>query len=141
LLPTEKCLVTSFWSIFQISRQPRRIRKRVLRRRPWGRNSTFFAVIVSVFLSRNLNQSMFKNAFFRGDCKNRLSVGGSAPESPFASGGWGSAPRPPRCYSWLLLQLCQVYFLVEKCVLFRSKKTSNYSKCSAFAFSALFTYF
>jgi len=26
-LPTEKRLVTSFWSIFQISRQPRRIRK------------------------------------------------------------------------------------------------------------------
>jgi len=27
VLPTEKYLVTSFWSIFQISRQPRRIRK------------------------------------------------------------------------------------------------------------------
>jgi len=27
VLPTEKCLVTSFWSIFQISRQPRRIKK------------------------------------------------------------------------------------------------------------------
>jgi len=27
VLPTEKCLVTSFWSIYKISRQPRRIRK------------------------------------------------------------------------------------------------------------------
>jgi len=25
VLPTEKCLVFSFWSIFQISQQPRRI--------------------------------------------------------------------------------------------------------------------
>jgi len=27
VLPTEKCLVTWFWSIFQISRHPRRFRK------------------------------------------------------------------------------------------------------------------
>jgi len=27
VLPTEKCLVTLYWSIFQISRQPRRNRK------------------------------------------------------------------------------------------------------------------
>jgi len=27
VLPTEKSLVVSFWTLFQISRQPRRIRK------------------------------------------------------------------------------------------------------------------
>jgi len=35
-----------------------------LRRMPWGRNSTLFAVILNVFLSRNLDQSMLKNAYF-----------------------------------------------------------------------------
>jgi len=35
---------------------------RALGRRPWGRISTLFAVILSVFLSRNLDQSMLKNA-------------------------------------------------------------------------------
>jgi len=33
---------------------------------------------------------MLKNAYFLGkNFKNRLSIGGSAPEPPFASGGWG----------------------------------------------------
>jgi len=27
VLPTENCVVSSFWSIYEISRQPRRIRK------------------------------------------------------------------------------------------------------------------
>jgi len=41
---------------------------------------------------------MLKNAYFlEKDVKNRFNVG-------------GSAPRLPRCYSRLLLQLCQVYF-------------------------------
>jgi len=44
--------------------------------------------------------------FLEKYCKNRLSIGDSAPEPPFASGG--SAPRPPRFYSHLLLQLCRV---------------------------------
>jgi len=74
--------------------------------RPVGRNSTLFAVILNVFLSRNLDQSKLKNAYFLRNCKNRLSIGDSTPEPPFASGGW--APTPPRCYFRLLLQLCQV---------------------------------
>jgi len=40
---------------------------------------------------------MLKNAYFVDNCKNLLSVGGSAPE-------------PSRCYSRLLLQLCTVRF-------------------------------
>jgi len=32
--------------------------------------------------------------FFRTNCKNRRSVGSSAPKHPLASGGWGSAPEP-----------------------------------------------
>jgi len=50
--------------------------------RPCGRKSTLFAVILNVFLSRNLDQIMLKNAYF-------FSVGGSAPELLFASGGCG----------------------------------------------------
>jgi len=39
---------------------------------------------------------MLKNAYFlEKDVKNRLSVGGSAPESPFAFGGWGLRSPPP----------------------------------------------
>jgi len=49
---------------------------------------------------------MLKNAYFFGNhCQNRLSVVGSAPEPPLASGGWGLRPRLPRCHSRLLLQL------------------------------------
>jgi len=59
-----------------------------------------------VFFNRNLDQRMLKNAYFWKKCKNRLSVGGSAPEPPFTSGGWGLrfvTPAPP-------LQLCRVRF-------------------------------
>jgi len=50
--------------------------------------------------------------FLKKDVKNRLSVGGSAPELPLASGGWGLRPQTPRCYSCLLqyYNFCQVYF-------------------------------
>jgi len=54
---------------------------RALGRRPWGRNSTLFAAILNVFLSRNLDQSKLKNVYFlRKNCKNRLSIEGSALE-------------------------------------------------------------
>jgi len=61
---------------------------RALERRPWGRNSTHFALIFNIFLSRNLDQSELKNAYILGkSCKDRLSVEGSALEHPLASGG------------------------------------------------------
>jgi len=54
---------------------------------------------------------MLKNAYFlEKTVKNRLSVEGSAPKPPFASGGSGLRPQTPRCYHRLLLQLCQVHF-------------------------------
>jgi len=69
----------------------------------------FFAVILNVFLSRNLTKECLKMCIFgKKSSKNRLSVG-------------GSAPRPPRCYSRLLLLLCRVCSSA-KCIFFRSKK-------------------
>jgi len=55
---------------------------------------TFYSHFKRV-LSRNLDQSMLKNAYFLENCKNRLSVGGSVPEPLFASGGWGIRPQTP----------------------------------------------
>jgi len=47
--------------------------------------------------------------FWKKNCKNRLSVGGSAPdETLFASCSWRL--RLLRCYFRLLLQLCRVRF-------------------------------
>jgi len=39
-----------------------------------------------------------------------LSVGGSAPNPRLPMAPGGSAPRPPRCYSYLLLQPCRIRF-------------------------------
>jgi len=78
----------------------------------WGRNSTLFAVL-KTRESSNLDQSMPKNTYFlEKNCKKRLSVGGFAPEPPFASSErLGALPaRPSYCYSSLLLQLCRVRF-------------------------------
>jgi len=56
----------------------------------FGGATTHFAV--GVFLEKN--------------CKNRRSVGGSAPKPPLASGGWGSAPDTGLLFSYsILLQL------------------------------------
>jgi len=65
------------------------VRARALGCGPWGRNSTYFAVILNVFLSRNLDQSVLKNAYFGG--KNVKIV--SASRAP---------PPNPSCYSRLL---------------------------------------
>jgi len=60
-------------------------------------------------LSRNLDQSMLCVFFEKKTCKN-LSVGESAPYPRLPPAAGGSAPRPLRCYTHLLLQLCLVYF-------------------------------
>jgi len=87
-----------------------------------GAQQQLFAVILNVFLSRNLDQSMLKYAYFLGkNCKNRLSVEGSAPEPPFASEGWGLSPQTPRCYSPYYYKFVEFVSSV-KCILFRSKK-------------------
>jgi len=53
---------------------------------------------------------MFKHAYFleKKTVKNRLSVEGSISE-PYLPPAAG-APKPPRWYPRLLLQICQVYF-------------------------------
>jgi len=43
-----------------------KVEARALEGRPWERNSTLFAVILNVLLSRNLDQNMLKNAYFLG---------------------------------------------------------------------------
>jgi len=61
---------------------------RALGRRPWESINTLFAVIQKRVLSINLDQSMLKNVYFLEKyCKNCLSIGGSASEPLFASGG------------------------------------------------------
>jgi len=70
---------------------------RVLGRRPWGRNSTLFAVILNVFLSKNLNQSMLKNAFFgEKTVKIRLNVRESATNTPVCLWRLGAPPSDLR---------------------------------------------
>jgi len=57
-----------------------------------GRNSTLVAIILHAFLSRNLDQSMLKNAYFlEKNCKNCLSV----PNRRLPPAAGSSAPRTP----------------------------------------------
>jgi len=82
---------------------------------PWGAGfggatAQFFAVIQNVFLNRNINQSMLKNAYFLGKkCKNRLSGWGLCPQTP-------ALLLPPRYYNFV------EFVSSVKCILFRSKK-------------------
>jgi len=52
--------------------------------------------------------SMFKDAYF-GEKTVKISTA-SRHEAPFSLAAGGSTPRPPRCYSHLLLQFCPVRF-------------------------------
>jgi len=45
----------------------------------WRRNSTLFAVILNVFLSRNLDQSVLQNKYFLG---KTVSASGAPPPDP-----------------------------------------------------------
>jgi len=92
------------------------------------RISTLFAVILKRVLSRNLDKSRLKNAYFlKKSCKNRLSVGSSAPEPPFASGGRSPprrrrSPPDPR----VVIPVCYFNFVefvsCVKCVFLSSKR-------------------
>jgi len=60
------------------------------------RTCTLFTVNYKRVLSKNLDQIMLKNAYFlENNYKNRLSVGTTAPEPLFTSGGWGIRPQTP----------------------------------------------
>jgi len=78
-----------------------------------GRNSTFFAVILNVFLIKNLDQNMLKNAYFLEKKTVKIISASEAPplNHRLPPAAEGSAPFDPlRCYSHLLLELCQVRF-------------------------------
>jgi len=101
-----------------------------------GRTSTLFTVIFKRILSRNLYQSMLKNAYFlEKDVKYRFSVGGSAPEPPLASGGWGLLPQTPvlllpptiTTFSSSFLALNAVYYLQKKQILHLQNFCSYFS--------------
>jgi len=60
--------------------------------------------------------------FYEKNCKIRLSVGGSAPESPFAFGGW-----PPRFYSPSAITTLSSSFLLLNAFHSLKKETSTYT--------------
>jgi len=90
-----------------------------------GRTSILFAVIYKRVLSRNIDQSLLKNAYFlEKTVKNRRSVGGSAPEPPLASGGWGLGSQTPALLLSPTITTLSSSFLARKCSLLPSKRTN-----------------
>jgi len=67
----------------------------VLGRRPWARNSTVFAVILNVFLSKNFDQSMLINAYLLEKTVKIVSALGAPSNTHLPQAAGGSAPRPP----------------------------------------------
>jgi len=66
-----------------------------------------------VFLSRNFDQSMLKNVYFLEKSVKIASASGDPPPNHrLLVVAESFALRSPRSYSRLLLQLCQVCFLV-----------------------------
>jgi len=66
---------------------------------------------------------MLKNAYFLEKyCKNCLSLGGSAPETPFASNGWGLHSQTPVSLLSPTITTLSSLCLAFKCVLLFSKK-------------------
>jgi len=83
-----------------------------------GAQQHTFSVILNVFLSRNLDKVCLKMRLLGKNCKNRLGIGGYAPEPPFASGGWRQNHRvvtPVYYYNFV------EFVSSAKCILFRSK--------------------
>jgi len=96
---------------------------RALGRRSWGRISTLFCSHLKRVLSKNLDQSTFKNAYFLEKYKNRLSIGGSAPEPPYASGGWGLHPQTPGSLLTSTIQTLSCSFLAFNAFHYPRKRT------------------
>jgi len=81
---------------------------------------------------------MLKNAYFLGKyCKHHLNVGGLRPRTPVYLRRLGAPPSDPRVVTPAYYYNFVEFVSSVKCILFRSKKTSNYRKYSAFASSAL----
>jgi len=81
-------------------------------------------------LSRNLDQSMLKNAYFlEKDVKNRFSIGGLAPKPPLASGGRGLRPQTPTLLLPPTITTLSSSFLALNAVYYLQKRTNfAYSK-------------
>jgi len=80
---------------------------------------------------------MLKNLLvLEKNCKDRLSVGGSAPNPSLATGGWRLCPQTA---AFLLLPaIATFYGLFLAPNAFYYIKKNNYSKWSAFAFTEAF---
>jgi len=62
--------------------------------------------------------------FWKKKCKKSPQVGGSVPEPPLASDGWGIHIRPPRCYyRWYYYNFVK-FISSTKYVLFHYKKNN-----------------
>jgi len=59
---------------------------------------TALALLIRVSSSSSC-QNLLKNTLFFGKCwKNRRSIGGSTPQPPLASSGWGLCPQNPKLF-------------------------------------------
>jgi len=75
---------------------------------------------------------------FFENCKNHLSIGGSAPEPSFASGGWGLRPQTPALLLLPTITTLSSLFLVLNAFYSAQKKqVTTANVLSAFASSAL----
>jgi len=90
----------------------RQLGARTLGRRLWEPNSTLFAVILNVFLRKNLDQSIcLKIRIFWEKTVKLVSASGALPPNPCLPPATGSGdPRLPHGYSRLLLHLYRVRF-------------------------------
>jgi len=75
--------------------------------------------------------------FWKKNCKSRLSVGGSAHETPFASGGWDLPPDPHVVTPAYYYNFVEIVSSAKMRFITLLKDQNNYSIRSAFASSAL----
>jgi len=62
--------------------------------------------------------------FLEKDVRNRLSVGGPAPEPPLASGGWGLGPQTPALFLSPTITTLSSSFLALNAVYYLQKRTN-----------------
>jgi len=72
-----------------------------------GAQQQIFAVILNVFLRRNLDQNMLKNAYFLGKTVKIVSA-----SFAFASSGWGLRPQTPTLLLPPTITTLSSFFLV-----------------------------
>jgi len=70
--------------------------------------------------------------FFEKKLKNCLNVRGSAPEPPFASGGWRFRPQTSALSLLLTITALSSSFLALNAFYYLQKEPNKYRKCSVF---------